>query len=167
MGGRERSGGYDEVRDRPYAPGYGIPADREGMLSWGHLDERMAAARNYWVSTTRPDGRPHATPVWGVWVDGTFYFGVGPDSRKARNLAGNANVAVHLESGEDVVILEGRAEKIADLAPDLVERLFAASVAKYGTGSRDVEGSYAVRPRVALAWTEGGPRTFTRWTFDR
>jgi PPOX class probable F420-dependent enzyme len=136
------------------------------MLSWSHVDERLAGARNYWVSTTRPDGRPHATPVWGLWVDGTLYFGAGPDSRKARNLAANPNVAVHLESGEEVVILEGEAEVISDPNPDLAGRLYAASVAKYGTGSHDIEGSYAVRPRVAFAWTGGGPRTFTRWTFD-
>jgi hypothetical protein len=55
-------------------------------------------------------------------------------------------VPVHLESGEDVVILEGVAEVVTD--PGLVERLFASSKAKYGMGSRDVEGSYVVRPRV-------------------
>ena len=119
------------------------------------------------MATTRPDGRPHTTPVWGLWVDGTFYFGVGPDSRKARNLAENPNVAVHLESGNDVVILEGAAELVADPDPGLVERLTTSSAAKYGMSSDDIEGSYAVRPRVVFAWSEGGPRTYTRWTFDR
>ena len=42
--------------------------------------------------------------------------------RKGRNLAENPNVAVHLESGDDVVILEGVAEVVTD--PGLVERLF-------------------------------------------
>ena len=137
------------------------------MLSWDRVDGRLAGARNYWVSTTRPDGRPHATPVWGLWVDSAFYFGVGPDTRKARNLSRNPNVVVHLESGDDVVIFEGKAEVVTDPDVDLVERLYAASVAKYGMGSRDLEGSYAVRPRVVFAWSEGEPRTFTRWRFDR
>jgi PPOX class probable F420-dependent enzyme len=155
------------MRSRPYAPGYGIPSHSLGMLSWDHVEERVAEARNYWVATVGPDGRPHATPVWGRWVDRAFYFGVGPRTRKARNLARNPNVAVHLESGEDVVILEGVAEVVTDPDPGLVERLFSSSSAKYGTGSRDVAGSYVVRPRVAFAWTEGAPSTFTRWVFDQ
>src|SRR3712207_1052726 len=132
------------------------------MLSWEHVEERLAEARNYWVATVRPDGRPHTTPVWGLWVDGTFYFGVAPSTRKWRNLAQNPNVAVHLESSEEVVILEGVAEVVAEPDPGLVERLFASSVAKYGTGSRDVAGSYFVRPRVAFAWSAGSPNTYTR-----
>ncbi len=60
----------------------------------------MVAARDYWVATVHPDGRPHLTPVWGLWVDGAFYFGSGPQTRKARNLAENPSVAVHTV-GED------------------------------------------------------------------
>jgi len=144
-------------RTRPYAPGYGVPSHRRGMISWEHVEERMVQARNYWVATVRPDGRPHATPVWGLWVDRAFYFGAGPRTRKGRNLAENPNVAVHLESGDDVVILEGAAELVTDPDPGLIERLFASSSAKYGMGSRDVEGSYVVRPRVAFAWSAGSP----------
>jgi hypothetical protein len=39
-------------------------------------------------------------------VDGAFYFGCGPRTRNARNLAQNPNVAVHLQS-HSVVILGG------------------------------------------------------------
>ena len=101
----------------------------------------------------------------GLWVDRAFYFSAGLHTRKGRNLAENPNVAVHLESA-DVVILEGAAEVVTDPDPRLVERLFASS-AKYGMGSRDVEGSYVVRPRVAFAWSAGSPHTFTRWMFDQ
>jgi hypothetical protein len=155
------------TRSRPYAPGYGIPSYRWGMISWEHVEERMAEAHNYWVATVRPDGRLHATLVWRLWVDRAFCFGAGPRTRKERHLAENPNVAVHPESGDDVVILEGTAEVVTDPDPGLVERLFASSVAKYGTGSRDIEGSYVVRPRVAFAWSAGSPRTFTRWVFDQ
>ena len=44
------------TRSRPYAPGYGIPSHRRGMISWDHVEERMAEARNYWVATVRPTG---------------------------------------------------------------------------------------------------------------
>lgn len=155
------------VRDRPHAPGYGIPPDPEGMLPWSHVEERMSEARNYWVATTRPDGRPHVTPVWGIWADGTFYFGGEPGSRKIRNLAQNPNVSVHLESGEDVVIVEGVAEVVTNPDPALSERIAAISASKYGFSGR-IEGSYAVRPRLVLAWRENGfPATATRWLFDR
>ena len=154
-----------DERSRPYIPGYGIPTSAEGLLSWSVVEERMVAAREYWVATVHPAGRPHLTPVWGLWVDGRFYFGSGPQTRKARNLAENPSVAVH-PVGEDVLILEGTVEVIADPDPALAERVSAASVAKYGMGSRDIEGSYVVRPRVVFAWTASGfPRTATRWVF--
>ncbi len=73
-------------RSRPHVPGYGIPKSKKGLLTWAHVCERMSGPRNYWVGTTRPDGRPHAVPVWGVWIDETFYHGGGPDTRKARNI---------------------------------------------------------------------------------
>ena len=83
------------------------------------------------------------------------------------DLTANPMLSVHLESGDDVVILEGAAEVVTDPDPGLVEQLFASSSAKYGMGSRDVEGSYVVRPRVAFAWSAGSPRTYTRWVFDQ
>ena len=61
--------GVEPRRRRPPFEGYGLSESEEGMLSWGWAVERLVAARNYWVSTTRPDGRPHAMPVWGVWLD--------------------------------------------------------------------------------------------------
>jgi hypothetical protein len=150
-------------RSRPHAPGYGIRRDAKGLLPWSFVEERMAAAREYWVATVDPDGRPHLTPVWGLWVDGVFYFGSGPRTRKARNLAENPNVAVHPE-GDDVVILKGVAEVVTDPDPALSERVYAASAAKYGMGSHSIEGYYAVRPRVAFAWTGSGlTQTATRW----
>jgi hypothetical protein len=102
-------------------------------------------------------------PVWGLWVDGTLYFGGGPRSRKVRNLSQNPNVVVHLESGSNVVVLEGVAEPVTAPDPMLTERLSAASADKYGISGGN-EGYYAVRPSVVLAWSEGGfPRTATRW----
>lgn len=76
---------------RPHMPGYGILAADQGsgLLPWSWASERLAEAHNYFVATTRPDGRPHVMPVWGLWLDDTFYFSTGRESRKARNLEGN------------------------------------------------------------------------------
>jgi hypothetical protein len=57
---------------RPRFPGYGIAEEPAGMVSWRWAIERLADSRNYWISTTRRDGRPHAMPVWGVVADGTL-----------------------------------------------------------------------------------------------
>jgi hypothetical protein len=151
-------------RSRPYIPGYGIPESEEGMLPWSHVLERIASPRNYWVSTTRPDGRPHATPVWAVWLDDILYFGGGPEARRSRNLDANPNLVVHLESGDDVVIIEGVAKKLTpdNADPALLTRIDDAYEAKYNM--RHGTPVWAVHPKVVFAWT-AYPTTVTRWTF--
>jgi hypothetical protein len=159
------------VPDRPHIPGYGIPEHGEGLLPWSHAGTRLQTARNYWVATTRPDGRPHAVPVWGVFVEGAVYFDGGPHTRHNRNLAGNPHVVVHLESGDDVVIVEGIVEQVTP-APDseLAGTLAAAYAAKYApdyqppADSWKDGGLYRVRPTVAFAWTSF-PEDTTRWRF--
>ncbi len=152
---------------RPKFPGvYGIHADEEGLLDWSWAEERLVAARNYWVTTVRPDGRPHAMPVWGLWHEGAFYFSSSPDSRKAKNLATNPAVTINLESGDEVVIVEGMADYASD--EDLLRRLGEDYSRKYSfdvdfTGGRPLA---RVRPRVAYSWVEQEfPKTATRFTF--
>ena len=67
--------------------GYAFPRDAEGLLAWPHAERLLEGAHYYWLATTRPDGRPHVTPLWGVWLDGAFYFDGHPRTRWARNLA--------------------------------------------------------------------------------
>ncbi len=152
--------------------GYGVPTTEEGMLAWSWASKRLERALIYWVATTRPDGRPHAVPIWGAWVDGTFYFEGSPETRRGRNLATNPAIVVHLERGDDIVIVEGIAEEVPGPNPSLASRVADAFTAKYlpKYGYRSARdswhegGLYAVRPRVALAWAEF-PITATRWRF--
>ena len=148
---------------------YGIaPATSGGLLPWNSVSEQLARSRNYWVCTTRPDGAPHAAPVWGVWLDDAFYFSTDPASRKGRNLAADPRIVVHLESGDEVVILEGRAARVAD--PALLERFVAAYAAKYDfrlEASDLASRVYRVQPRTAYAWHEEDfPQSATRWRFE-
>ncbi|HEY0636806.1 MAG TPA: pyridoxamine 5'-phosphate oxidase family protein [Pseudonocardiaceae bacterium] len=155
----------EPVRSRPSLPaGYGVPAGEEGMLTWDDVRARLAAARNYWVSTVRPDGRPHATPVWAVFVDDVLYHGGDPATRRARNLEANPYASIHLESGDEVVILEGRTTRHteADTDAELLRRVDEAYQAKYGMPHGTPVWSLAVHR--ALAWTTY-PTTVTRWTF--
>ncbi len=149
---------------RPAIAGYGIPKTAEGLLPWRFAADRLAAARNYWVCTTRPDGRPHAVPVWGVVVDDTLFHGGGASTRKARNLAANPHVTVHLESGDEVVIVEGTVEKLTadDADAELLRRIDDAYEAKYGM--RHGTPVWALRPTTAFGWDEY-PTSVTRWDF--
>jgi hypothetical protein len=104
---------------------------REQYLPFRDAEDRLTKARNYWICTARPDGRPHSIPVWGFWVDGDLCSGTGRSSREAQNLAQNAGVSIPLDSGDDVVILEGTAVEIDLSDKAKFEKLDAASRAKY------------------------------------
>ena len=135
----------------------------EQKLDWAHVERRLRNASSYWLSTTRADGRPHARPVWGLWLDGAVWFGTGQQSVKGRNLARDPRAVVHLESGDDVVILEGVVEKITDR--ELAGRVTAAYSEKYSMpvdeiGFDDPESDtggalYRLKPDVVHAWLEG------------
>jgi nitroimidazol reductase NimA-like FMN-containing flavoprotein (pyridoxamine 5'-phosphate oxidase superfamily) len=129
--------------------------------------ERLTRAVHYWIGTVSPDGRPHATPVDGLWLNDRLYFGGSPQTRRQRNLAANPAVCVHLESATDVVILHGEAHAER---PDgtLAKRLAEASAQKYGYAPKpedyEKSGVHVFRPRVVFAWTHL-PKDATRWRF--
>jgi len=147
---------------RPRRPGYmsayGVPEHEQGMLPWAWAEERLVPAHNYWVATSGP----HASPVWGLWRNNAFVFSCSPTSRKARSLARDPHIVVHLEGGDDVVIVEGEAEQVAP-TPELL----AEYAAKYGPVDADIGNWYAVRPRRAFAWQEATfPNSPTRFDFE-
>ncbi|HEY2522097.1 MAG TPA: pyridoxamine 5'-phosphate oxidase family protein [Streptosporangiaceae bacterium] len=120
---------------------------------------RLAPARNYWLGTTLPSGAPHAAPVWGVVTGGTLHLYTERSTVKARNLAADPRLIVHLESGDDVLIVRGTAEDLGP--PARVPAVVAALAGKYTSPHDrpylpDADPSfdvvYAVRPRSALAW---------------
>jgi general stress protein 26 len=148
-------------------PGYGI-ADANagaGLLPWSFVEEHMVKSRNYWIGSAKPDGRPHVAPVWGLWHAGAFYFSTGSASQKGRNIAANAAITVNLESGDDVVILEGIAEKVSDKA--LLTALDKDYKQKYGFPMQNPGGPiYNLKVQRAFAWREGDfPSSATRWIF--
>ncbi|MDA1062704.1 MAG: pyridoxamine 5'-phosphate oxidase family protein [Chloroflexi bacterium] len=137
---------------------------------------RLRAALVYWLATTRPDGRPHAMPVWGVLLGEVFWFGT--MGQKVVNLRHQPYAVVHHESGEDVAIIEGRVERHPwNEAPIEVSAAFRAKYVNPETGEPfelvDGEvpagaGLYALRIEVGHAWVEGAfLETQTRWLADR
>jgi pyridoxine/pyridoxamine 5'-phosphate oxidase len=153
---------------RPNMPGYGIVAEHEGegLLPWSWAAERLERARNYFVSTTRPDGRPHVMVVWGLWLDDAFAFSTGRTSRKAQNLAANPRCVVCPDDADEAVIVEAVAAELTDRAA--LDRFCAEYQKKY---TYDVSGMsepvFVARPRVVFGQIE---KTFTksatRWTFE-
>jgi Pyridoxamine 5'-phosphate oxidase len=149
---------------RPQMPGYGISGAESGsgLLPWKWAEERLRKSHNYWISTTRPDGRPHVMLVWGLWLNDLFYFSTGRTSRKARNLATNPNCVVCSEVAEEAVIVEGVVEEVADAG---VIRKF---VEDYDRKVDPKTGPiFAVRPRVAFGfWEADFTGSATRWYFE-
>ncbi|KAE8765182.1 pyridoxamine 5'-phosphate oxidase family protein [Georgenia thermotolerans] len=102
--------------ERPYMPDYGVGASRWRELPWSWAAAKLAASRNYWLSTASGSGRPHALPVRGVWDDGEhrFAFSCGPHSRKAADLEANPYVALAVDDSAECLSLEGRAAVLRD-----------------------------------------------------
>jgi nitroimidazol reductase NimA-like FMN-containing flavoprotein (pyridoxamine 5'-phosphate oxidase superfamily) len=95
------------------------------VTSWEETRRVLETAELFWLSTVRADGRPHVTPVVGVWHDGALHFCTADTEQKARNLRGNPHVVLttgcnQWDEGLDVVV-EGDAIRITD--QDALERL--------------------------------------------
>src|SRR4051794_6470976 len=114
---------------RPHMPGYGLPKGNKGLFPWKYADDRLGQSRNYYLASTRPDGSPHVMPIWGIWVEGMFYFSTGRESRKARNLAQNARCVICTDRAEAAAILEGVAAEVRDSR--LLKKLDAPYHKKY------------------------------------
>jgi len=162
---------------RPHAPGYGFPKGTKGLLSWSWADQRLKKSHNYWITTikpttVKPDGSPHTMVVWGLWQDGRFLFSTGSQSRKARNLAQNANCIVCTEHAQEAVIVEG----VAEIADAPARRKFLPVYEKkykfdMSTMKEDIlsmkEPVFAVRPRVVFGlWEKHFQSKSTRWNFE-
>jgi hypothetical protein len=155
---------------RPYMPGYGLldASSGRGLLPWTWGVERLSVAKNYFVSTTRPDGLPHCMPVWGVWLDGAFYFSSGRRSRKSRNLANNPRCVVCPEGADQAVIMEGIVTIIEE--GPVFRQFVEAYKVKYSFDMDTMDMSesavFCVRPTVAFGLTEDLASIATRWSFD-
>ncbi|MFD9074028.1 pyridoxamine 5'-phosphate oxidase family protein [Streptomyces lasiicapitis] len=153
----------------------------EGVAAtpWSQARDALEAARLSWISTVRPDGRPHVTPLSALWQGDALYFSTGPDERKARNLEANPEVVLTTgtnlwDKGLDVVV-EGTAVRVTDDAR--LRELAAAWEEKYGgffhyevrDGCFQHESGqayvFAVTPRTAFGFGKGEPFSQTRYRF--
>ena len=146
---------------------------------WAEARERLEKAKVYWLSTVRPDGRPHVTPIASVWLDNALYFSTGQTERKAKNLALNPHCVITtgcnvlegldlvVEGGAARVTDEARLQRLADGYAEKYDQLFRFTVrdgAFYGEGSESEVLVYELAPTMAYGFGKG---TFsqTRWRF--
>ncbi len=173
-------------RDDVTAEIHGFSQPDATPTPWSVGVEHVIAADTFWLSTVRPDGRPHVTPLIAVWHGEAIWFCTGPDERKAKNLAGNPSCVLttggsDLVDGAFDVVLEGKAEQVTVDAE--LEPIAAAFAAKYGTGMWDYvvhDGAFThrglgegrvivfrVQPVRGLGFRKGGIFSQTTWLFSR
>ena len=156
-------------------------SDGATPTAWTRGREVLTDAELYWVSTTRPNGRPHVTPLLGVWLEGALYFCTGASERKAKNLSHNSHCILttgcNTLDGLDLVV-EGEGAKVTDEAE--LRRVADTYEAKYGAHIMATEGTwfglgdsirdgevllYRVDPTIIFGFGKGELFSQTRWTF--
>ncbi len=150
------------------ADDYGLNELGENHRSLTDVFGEIATARTWWVATTRPNGSPHAVPVWGVVVDDHMLFCSDAKSRKSAHLRANPKVVVHLESGDDVTIVEAatRVVEASELPVGFVE----VYNAKYDHAPDPTAAAFMtheVLPTKIFSWLESDfAATAVRWRFN-
>jgi len=149
---------------------------------WWEIRQHLETAQTYWLSTVRSDGRPHVTPVAGVWVDDAMHVATGDDEQKRRNLAGNAHCVLTTGcsglTGTDVVV-EADADEVSDLGRlQVVAEAFASKYRNtfpYEVGDghlklRDAKDSvilcYRLRPHKVFGFKKDDPVAQTKFEPD-
>jgi hypothetical protein len=147
--------------------GYAFPTGTDRLLRWADAEERLRESRAYWLATTNADGTSRVRPVWGVWIDGCWYFDGHPATQWAQNLARDRRANIHLESASDVVIVEGVVEDIEAADPELGARIVSAWTDKYGSLAPDPvgRGIFRLVPTRARGWSED-LTDGTVWAFE-
>ena len=129
---------------------YGQPSEADA-LDWAWVDGQLREAGTYWA-VARGAGLPHPRPVWGVWSDHHLNLSIG-SLVLATALTRDRAVTVHLDSGTDVVIVEGEAT-----GPITDAELIDSYADKYGQ-PYDVE-TYGpltrIVPTTVIAWRAAG-----------
>jgi Pyridoxamine 5'-phosphate oxidase len=109
---------------------------RDGLppVDWSAVVEKLDAksaplpeganSRTTWLATVNEDGSPHVTAVGALWLDGTFWFQTGANTRKGRNVARDPRCSLAVSIRDADVVLEGEAARVTE--PGAVARVAQA-----------------------------------------
>ncbi|MGZ4413678.1 MAG: pyridoxamine 5'-phosphate oxidase family protein [Gaiellaceae bacterium] len=160
----------------------GFSSEGAHPTEWADGRQHLEDAEVFWLSTVRPDGRPHVTPLLAVWCADAMYFCTGPDERKAKNLKRNQHCI--LTTGRNIldetldVVVEGQVAEVSD--PAELEQVANTYETKYPTHVAAQEGTwfgladtirrsevsvYRVTPATVLGFARGKQFSQTRWQF--
>lgn len=128
-----------------------------------HVDERLRKEPIIWLSTVRPDGRPHLVPVWFFWDGKTITICSQPHTQKMRNLKHNPHVMLALEAanqGDDIVLIEGKAELLGQTGQTMNMPAFAekydALIKAMGSTPDELAADYSevirITPSRFISW---------------
>ncbi|MFI1465096.1 pyridoxamine 5'-phosphate oxidase family protein [Nocardia carnea] len=148
---------------------------------WASAAAVLGAAEVFWLSTVRPDGRPHVTPLLAAWTLGGMCFTTGGRERKALNLDSNPHCVLttgtNALTGVDVVI-EGvasavaehsqRAQAVMDFERKYGTHLTAPEGSWYQLGEAVLAGNvklYRIAPTVGFAFGKLPISSQTRYTW--
>jgi nitroimidazol reductase NimA-like FMN-containing flavoprotein (pyridoxamine 5'-phosphate oxidase superfamily) len=161
----------------------GFSSEGAQPTEWAEGHQHLDEAEVFWLSTVRPDGRPHVTPLLAVWCADAMYFCTGSDERKAKNLKRNPHCILTtgrntLDESLDIVV-EGQVTNVSDEAE--LQQVANTYEAKYGKHLTAPEGTwfglgdsirrgevlvYRVTPTTLLGFARGEQFSQTRWRFD-
>ena len=146
----------------------------ENVQTWAEVEARIAAAKNYILSTIDDSGHPYQRPVDGVFVEGALCFGGSPQTRWVRNLTARPAVSVTLPDDDHAVIISGTAVLVEDPELDVSKALWPANRAKYPQYFTDASEDetpafdpfWCLRPDRIYAWSLSEfPARATRFDF--
>jgi general stress protein 26 len=146
---------------------------------WTDATKLLESAEIYWISSVRPEGRPHVTPMMAIWQHDALYFSTGAEERKNLNLVANPHCVIttgcnKMQDEAIDIVLEGEAVRIED--DTTLQRLAEAYRTKYGWEFTPRDGKlhgdegnvalvYAVKPTTAFGFGKGNTFSQTRWRF--
>jgi hypothetical protein len=149
------------------------PRRIRGHIPWEGTELRLRSGRSLIIASTRPEGRPHAMPVWFLWLDQRLYFMTPSTTQKARNLAREPWLVAHVGDGDDVLMVEGPALRVTDASER--DRTDAAYRDKYVDPVSGARASifdnaanelYRVDPWRIVTWMYGTVAGWTEWRFE-
>jgi PPOX class probable F420-dependent enzyme len=167
--------GIDVVASPPERPSRSIHAARVSapplaaavLRSMVRVQELLATARVIWLSTIRPDGRPHVVPVWFDWDGEVVTVFTRANSQKVRNVRHQPRMMLAIGQPEpcfevelleaEIVALDETGDVLASARPSTrFETKYAGALAETG---RDLESFVAefphalrIRPTRLLDW---------------
>jgi gamma-glutamylcyclotransferase (GGCT)/AIG2-like uncharacterized protein YtfP len=127
------------------------------------LIKRFAKADCSWLSTVRPNNRPHSVPVWHIWLNGRIYVVSQPTAVKAINLKNNPSVTIAHPDPLNPVIIEGW----GTFAPSMKNVIQPHFKIKYGWDiytDQEYTAMIEVTPLKLLAWGKYGDG---RWSGEQ